>query len=145
MLATAPATFGTQTIHTGILPEGQTLVVSDKFDVHSPPTFHYDKRDNKTSDAQYYIDEYKTPDGHIIYLSKLDANSVTSKHQHPHPLREFYFVLFGEAFQGEKKMEPRSVINPFEYHQVTTREQPALLLIFMENGAKVPKNQRHIM
>ena len=145
MLAKASITFGKQIINTGILPEGQALIADAKFIVHDPPIYHYDENGEKTSDAEYYVDEHETPEGHIVYLSRLRPHSTTSKHQHPHPLREFYFLLHGEAFQGDELMKPRSIINPFEDHQVTTREQSALLLIFMENGASVPKDQRHIM
>lgn len=129
--------FGTQNLELDILPPNYVVSISKKFPVHNPPLRH------SGSGALYYIDEHETPDGHVIYLSKLDPHSVTSRHKHPHPMREFYFLLHGEAFQGEEPMEQRSVINPFEYHQVTTGEKPALLLIFMENGASVPKHLRH--
>ena len=159
-LATQPETFGMKTIEIDILPRGLVLAVSDRFIVNDPPTYHHDEKGNKTSEAGYYIDEHEELDEyellnkqnkpdepntpkHIVYLSKIYPHSTTSRHKHPHPMREFYFLLYGEAFQGEEPMKPRSVINPFEYHQVTTRERPALLLIFMENGATIPKHLRH--
>ena len=133
---------GMRGVELDILPQGIVLAVHNRITVHTPPIFH-EKNGERTSDAEYYVDEYETGDGHIIYVSQLNPDSITSLHRHPSPVREFYFVLHGEAYQKGKSMEKVSMINSEEYHQVTTREKPALLGILMENGAQIPKHLRH--
>ena len=139
-----PHISGLRGIELDILPQGLVLAVHNHIDVHTPPIFH-EKDGERTSDAEYYVNEYETPDGHIIYVSELKPNSKTSKHSHPSPLREFYFTLGGEAFRNGRPMGRISMIDSEEDHQIETREKSVLLGILMENGAKVPKDQRHIM
>ena len=135
---------GMRGVELDILPQGIVLAVHNHITVHTPPIFH-EKNGEKTSDAEYYVNEYETPDGHIIYVSELKPNSKTSKHSHPSPLREFYFTLGGEAFRDGKPMERIFMIDSEEDHQIETGEKPVLLGILMENGTSVPKDQRHIM
>jgi hypothetical protein len=134
-----------QMVNVDILADsGKILLVSTIFEVHNPPIYHYDIKGERTSDAQYYIDEHRMPNGDIIYLSKLGPNSKTSSHRHPSPVNEFYIVFYGTGYQNRRRMERRSVVLPGDLHQVRTGREPALFGIKMEGTADIPSHMLHL-
>jgi len=146
-VAQSPFIFGTQNLELDILPKNQVLSIPNRFQIPKEPIIHKDKDGKPTSHSKYLINLLKTPDGrHRICLATLDANSTTSKHSHPidPPIIEHYFLLYGKASNDGVPIGKRHVVHPGNEHQITTGDDPALLLIFIENGGLVSEDMLHI-
>lgn len=106
-------------------------------DVYIPPVRH------QNSDALYFIDYYEG--NNRILVSHLPPHSHSSRHYHNPPIIEYYWLLKGELYLGERPVTPVGlVIYPGKIHQIETKEEGALLLILMENARSVPQDSQHL-
>lgn len=111
--------------------------------VHNAPEVHIPPVRHRNSDALYFIDYYEG--NNRILVSRLPPHSHSSRHYHNPPITEYYWLLKGELYLGEKPVTPVGlVIYPDQIHQIETREEAALLLILMENARLVPQDRQHI-
>ncbi len=120
----------------GLLPEGHVL------NFFETPIEHSGSR------ARYFLEELVGPNK--IYVSFLDSKSVTTRHKHQPPIVESYFQLAGSSFlridndfRELKKGSVLSVLSDIS-HQLTTREDPSLVLIVMRNASLVSADRLHI-
>ena len=120
----------------GFFPYGHTLNFFDT------PKRH------KGSEALYFAEEMVGE--HMIFVSFLDSNGVTTRHKHQEPIRENYFQLAGSSHLRlgdnlhELKAGSTLTVPSDTFHQLTTRENPSLVLIVMENAISVPRDRLHI-
>lgn len=110
-----------------------------------PPAFvTLDQHD--ASQARYLFDYViEKPDGvHRVLASVLRPGAATTRHQHS--FVEDYYVLVGEiSLEGHSVAENTSYhVSPWEFHQVTAKENPALMIIVMRNAGNIPKEEQYI-
>ncbi|GEM_PF-2820192 len=109
-----------------------------------PPTFAtLAKHDG--SEARYLFDyDIERPDGfHRVLGSVLSPHVTSSRHQHPFP--EDYYILAGKMYvEGELVTENTYRTEPWRYHQVSTGDEPALMVIVMRTAGAIPKDEQHI-
>ncbi|MBI2036212.1 hypothetical protein HYT17_01090 [Candidatus Microgenomates bacterium] len=109
-----------------------------------PPAFvSLDK--HAGSDAHYLFDyDIERPDGnHRVLCSVLPPHAASSRHQHPFP--EDYYILAGKAYvEGELITQDTYRTQPWQYHQVSTGDEPALMVIVMRTAGAYPKEKQHI-
>lgn len=102
------------------------------------------------SQALYIVEQFIDDDW--VLVSVLGSNMETSKHHHEAPMiKEKYLHIAGESFVavGSNVIALNEKNNSIEVpldinHQVTTKENPALTLIVMENARLVPSGRLHI-
>lgn len=121
------------------------FVFPDLVLVHNAPKIHYPPLTHENSEACYLADFYDR-DNRVL-LSYLLPFSRSSLHSHKEPIKEWYYLLFGKVYLtvNGKTTEPQGlVLIPEERHWVFTLNQPALLLIVMENAKFVPEDKQHL-
>lgn len=116
--------------------------------VHKAPVVHNPPLRHEGSDARYLIDYYEGDDR--IMVSHLPPNSRTSLHHHPDspvPLVETYFCLAGSFLLRDEELsiKPKGhIVLPRRFHQVTTKDEAALILIVMKDARFYPEDQQHL-
>lgn len=106
------------------------------------------------SSAYYLIDERRTTEGDLIYLSVIPPNKTSSRHLHRPPVREIYYPFEGEVFlnrfSGEtlvsQELLPRNglrVVESMEVHQAQTNNNFALTAIKMTGVRGIPHDKLH--
>ena len=123
-----------------------------EYKVEKNPVQHRDEKDNVISGAFYYIDEYFTPEGDVIYLSYLPPHKMTSEpHRHSRDMFEHYKVIRGNAvitlgYDMKKKIPLDDYIRiPFGMgHQMQALDEGVLTLIRTENPHRLPPGKLHI-
>lgn len=101
------------------------------------------------SQALYLLEQPKGE--HMIYVSYLPPNSITSEHEHADPIREVYSPLAGTSLlsvEGDLHELTAEkgvlVVDPGQGHQLRTTSEPALTLIVMKRAAGIPLERLHI-
>ncbi len=137
------AKFGLQMVQTEVLPSGLVLLASDIFKIHNPPLLHdYSHLNDKTnfSDAKYHAEQYVDYDK--VFLYSLPANSHTSRHTHDTP--ELQKIIYGNALMDGKKMERYVTTNIGANHQITTGNEPAIIMVALLGAKNIPEALQHI-
>ena len=100
------------------------------------------------SQALYLAEEMVGKD--MIFVSYLVPNGQTTTHKHQEPIREKYFqlagfsrLLLGNEFHDLETGYGLTVPSDV-FHKLTTKNNPSLVLIVMENAISVPKDKLHI-
>ncbi len=109
-----------------------------------PPTF-VTLNNHDGSEARYLFDyDIERPDGkHRVLCSVLPSHANSSRHQHPFP--EDYYILAGRVYLEGKPIDQGSYrVAPWKFHQMSTKEEPALVVIVMRNAAVIPRELQHI-
>lgn len=133
-------------VELGILPKGSKLDF-----LNSPKIHTYVEEDGtvKESDAIYFLEQVIGEHG--ILVSLLAPYSLTTRHQHKHPILENYHAITGVSFLtlGDDVVElslnkRESIEVPLNTeHQLRTREKPAFILIVMKNAGLVDRKAWH--
>ncbi len=137
------ARFGLQKVRTEVLPSGLVLLVSDVFEIYDPPHLHdYSHLNDKTnfSDAKYHAEQYVDQDK--VFLYSLPANSHTSRHTHDTP--ELQKIIYGSALMDGRKMDKYVTTKIGTNHQITTGNEPAIIMVALLGAKNIPEDLQHI-
>lgn len=114
-----------------------------------------DWRRHKDSDATYLVEQEIGTN--VVYVSSLPSHAKTTRHTHhdrryEHVVFESYVCVEGQAVITLNDREERVIsagqkfqVWPGVRHQVRTNGVSAVLAIVLENGARYPRDQRHII
>lgn len=123
-------------------------------EILNPLPQDHDWRRHKDSDATYLVEQEVGPN--VVYVSSIPSSSQTTRHVHhdrtyEHPVFESYVCVEGEAIIVLNNRDERVIhagqkfqVWPGTEHQVRTNGRSAVLAIVLENGARYPRDQRHI-
>lgn len=129
----------------GLLPRNQAL--------DALPSDH-EWRSHEGSDATYFVEQIVGPN--VVYVSSLPSHAETTRHahhdrSHEHVVFESYVCVKGSAVIVLDNRQEREIsagqkfkVLPGVEHQVKTNGGPAILAIVLENGARYPREQRHL-